>query len=313
MMKKIVVAIGGNALNKPGEKPTAEVMKTNLYGTVKHLADLIENGFDLVITHGNGPQVGNLLVQQEIAKDTLPPFPIDVNDAMTQGSIGYLITQTLSNELKRRGLSIPVSCVLTQVVVDRNDPGFENPTKPVGPFYDEQTAKTLQKSKSWIMKEDAGRGWRRVVPSPKPLNIVEIESIKTLLEADNVLVAAGGGGIPVVIDDTGELRGVEAVIDKDRASSLLARLIGADIFVILTAVDYAYLNFGKKDQKALKNLKIDEAKRLMEEGQFAKGSMYPKIEAAVDFVEKTGHQAIITSLEGVKKAIEEGFGTRIIL
>jgi len=164
-MKKIVVAIGGNALNKPGEKPTAEVMKTNLYGTVKHLADLIENGFDLVITHGNGPQVGNLLVQQEIAKDTLPPFPIDVNDAMTQGSIGYLITQTLSNELKRRGLSIPVSCVLTQVVVDRNDPGFENPTKPVGPFYDEQTAKTLQKSKSWIMKEDAGRGWRRVVPS----------------------------------------------------------------------------------------------------------------------------------------------------
>ncbi|OAA31349.1 carbamate kinase [Kosmotoga arenicorallina S304] len=312
-MKKIVVAIGGNALNKPGEKPTAEVMKANLLGTVEHLADLIEDGFDLVITHGNGPQVGNLLVQQELAKDTLPPFPIDVNDAMTQGSIGYLISQTLSNELKRRGLKIPVSCVLTQVVVDKNDPGFENPTKPVGPFYDEKTARDLQKNKGWVMKEDAGRGWRRVVPSPKPLDIVEIESIKALLEADNVLIAAGGGGIPVVMDNAGKLEGVEAVIDKDRASSLLARLIGADTFVILTAVDHAYLNFGKKDQKALKKLKVSDAKRLMEEGHFAKGSMYPKVEAAVDFVESTGHQAIITSLEGVKEALEGTFGTHITI
>lgn len=310
-MKKAVVAIGGNALNKPGEKPSAEAMKKNLLGTVKHLADLIEDGYDLVITHGNGPQVGNLLVQQEIAKDTLPPFPIDVNDAMTQGSIGYLITQTLGNELKSRGTERQIACVLTQIIVDRNDPGFENPTKPVGPFYDEETAKKLQAEKGWIMKEDAGRGWRRVVPSPKPLDVVEIEAIKALTGNDFILVAGGGGGIPVVKKDDGTLEGVEAVIDKDRASALLARLLDADLFLILTAVDHAYINFGKPDQKALERISVNEAKKLMDEGHFAKGSMYPKIESAIDFVESTGKEAIITSLEKVKEAIQGKSGTHI--
>lgn len=311
-MKTIVIAIGGNALNAPGENPSAEVMKKNLKGTVKHLADLIDEGYDLVITHGNGPQVGNLMVQQDHAKDVLPPYPLDVNDAMTQGSIGYLISQTLSNELNSRGVNADIATLLTQVVVDKNDPGFENPTKPVGPFYDEDIAKKLKTEKSWSMKEDAGRGFRRVVPSPKPLDIVEIDSIKKLIEADTILVAAGGGGIPVVRDSNGYLKGIEAVIDKDRASSLLAKLINAEMFMILTAVDYAYINFGKPDQKPLKKISIEEAEELMSEGHFAKGSMYPKIESVVEFVKKTKKKAIITSLQKVDDAVHEKSGTIVL-
>jgi len=310
-MKKIVVAIGGNALNKPGELPTAEVMKKNLESTMKYLADLVQDGYEVIITHGNGPQVGNLLVQQDIAKDTFPPFPIDVNDAMTQGSIGYLITQTLSNELNKRGMSNPIACLLTQIIVDKHDPGFSNPTKPVGPFYDERAGKQLAEEKGWSFVEDAGRGWRRVVPSPIPLDVVEIESLKALANAGVILVAAGGGGIPVVKENDGSIAGVEAVIDKDRASALLASLLGASVFLILTAVDYAYVDFGKPAERKLTSLPISEAKRLMEEGHFAKGSMYPKIESAVAFVERTGKEAIITSLEHVEEALTDGAGTRI--
>lgn len=310
-MKKIVIAIGGNALNKPGEKPTAEIMKKNLTTTTKYLADLVEEGYQLVITHGNGPQVGNLLLQQDIAKEKLPPFPIDVNDAMTQGSIGYLISQSLGNELKRRNANVPVVCVLTQIVVDKDDPGFNNPTKPVGPFYDESTAKNLQTEKGWNVREDSGRGWRRVVPSPKPLEVVELSSIKTLIDMGAVIVAGGGGGIPVIKDVDGRLTGVEAVIDKDRASSLLGKLIDADMFIVLTAVDHAYLNFGKINQKAIDRLRVDDAVKLMEEGHFAKGSMYPKIESAVEFVQATKKTAIITSLEKVDQALKGLSGTHI--
>ena len=310
-MKKIVVAIGGNALNKPGEKPTAEIMQKNLEITTRHLADLAEEGYQLVITHGNRPQVGNLLIQKEMAKEKFPPFPIDVNDAMTQGSIGYLISQGLANELKKRNIKIPVVCLLTQIVVDANDSGFQNPTKPVGPFYDEQTAKRLQMEKGWSVKEDSGRGWRRVVPSPKPLKVVEIESIRKLLDVGAVVIAAGGGGIPVLELPDGLFKGVEAVIDKDRASSLLAGLIDADMFVVLTAVDHAYLNYGKPDQEAIRSLKIDKAMEFMEMGYFAKGSMYPKIESAVEFVRISGKPAIITSLEKVELALKGLSGTRI--
>jgi carbamate kinase len=231
---------------------------------------------------------------------------------MTQGSIGYLISQTLSNELNSRGVNADIATLLTQVVVDKNDPGFENPTKPVGPFYDEDIAKKLKTEKSWSMKEDAGRGFRRVVPSPKPLDIVEIDSIKKLIEADTILVAAGGGGIPVVRDSNGYLKGIEAVIDKDRASSLLAKLINAEMFMILTAVDYAYINFGKPDQKPLKKISIEEAEELMSEGHFAKGSMYPKIESVVEFVKKTKKKAIITSLQKVDDAVHEKSGTIVL-
>ncbi len=310
-MKKIVVAIGGNALNRPGELPTAEVMKVNLQSTMRYLADLVEDGYEVIITHGNGPQVGNLLVQQDIAKDAFPPFPIDVNDAMTQGSIGYLITQTLSNELNRRGVKNPVACVLTQIVVDRDDPGFQHPSKPVGPFYDEETGRKLSSEKGWSFVEDAGRGWRRVVPSPIPLDVVEIDSLRTLADAGVILVAAGGGGIPVVKTGDGIIEGVEAVIDKDRASALVASLLGANMFLILTAVDYAFLDFGKSNQKRLEKLSTTEAKTLMDAGQFAKGSMFPKIESAVAFAERTGKDAVITSLESVEEALTSGAGTRV--
>jgi carbamate kinase len=311
-MKRIVIAIGGNALNKPNEKPTAEVMQRNLLSTTSYLADLIEEGYEVVITHGNGPQVGNLLVQQDIAKGTFPPFPIDVNDAMTQGSIGYLIAQTLNNELLKRGVKKNLACVLTQIVVDSNDPGFQHPSKPVGPFYSEKTARELEESKGWTVKEDAGRGYRRVVPSPIPLDVLEIDAIKTLIDAGTVVIAAGGGGIPVVRELSGLVKGVEAVIDKDRASALLAKLIDADALVILTGVDFAYVNFGKENQRALTVLSLDEGHELIKEGHFAKGSMLPKIESALDFVSNAGREAIITSLEKVDLALKGESGTRII-
>jgi len=311
-MKRIVVAIGGNALNKPNEKPTAEVMEKNLLSTTAYLADLIEEGYELVITHGNGPQVGNLLVQQDIAKEVFPPFPIDVNDAMTQGSIGYLITQTLNNELIKRDQKKDVACVLTQIVVDKNDQGFQHPSKPVGPFYDEDTAKELERTKGWTVREDAGRGFRRVVPSPIPLDVLEIEPIREMIKDGTIVVAAGGGGIPVVRDKSGTISGVEAVIDKDRASALLAKLIDADALVILTGVDHAYINFGKNNQQELKVLNVEKGRELMEAGHFAKGSMLPKIESAIDFVSRTGKEAIITSLEKVDLALRGKSGTRII-
>jgi carbamate kinase len=311
-MKRIVVAIGGNALNKPNEKPTAEVMEKNLLSTTSYLADLIEEGYELVITHGNGPQVGNLLVQQDIAKEVFPPFPIDVNDAMTQGSIGYLISQTLNNELIKRDHRRNIACVLTQIVVDKNDQGFQKPSKPVGPFYDEDTAKELERTKGWTVREDAGRGFRRVVPSPIPLDVLEIEPIREMIEDGTIVVAAGGGGIPVVRDKSGTISGVEAVIDKDRASALLAKLIEADALVILTGVDHAYINFGKRDQQELKELTVEKGLELMEAGHFAKGSMLPKIESAIDFVSRTGKEAIITSLEKVDLALRGKSGTRIV-
>lgn len=311
-MRKIVVAIGGNALNKPNEKPTAEVMQANLLSTTAYLADLVEEGYQLVITHGNGPQVGNLLVQQDIAKNVFPPFPIDVNDAMTQGSIGYLIAQTLGNELTKRGIRQSVACILTQIVVDSEDPGFQHPSKPVGPFYDEKTAIELEASKGWTVKEDSGRGFRRVVPSPMPLDVLEIESIKKLIDSGTIVVAAGGGGIPVIVEQSGLVKGVEAVIDKDRASALLAKLIEADDLVILTGVDFAYINFGKKDQEALRVLDLKRGRELIEAGHFAKGSMLPKIESAIDFVSRTGKESIITSLEKVDLALKGESGTRIV-
>ncbi|MDN5325076.1 MAG: carbamate kinase [Thermosipho sp. (in: thermotogales)] len=310
MKKLAVVAIGGNAVNRPGEKATAENMLKNLSETAKFISRMLDE-FDIAITHGNGPQVGNLLVQQEIAKDKIPPFPIDVNDAQTQGSLGYMIAQTLYNELKEEGKNYQIAALVTQIVVDKNDPAFQNPTKPVGPFYSEEEAKKLMKEKGWIIKEDAGRGWRRVVPSPKPLDIIEKDVIKLLMSKDVIVIAAGGGGIPVIVED-GKIKGVEAVIDKDRASALLAKEINADVLIILTGVEKVYLNYGKENQKELDILTISDAKRYLSEGHFPKGSMGPKIEAAIDFVESTGKECIITDMTVLDKALRGETGTKII-
>ncbi|MBB6062339.1 carbamate kinase [Thermosipho japonicus] len=312
MKKLAVVAIGGNAINRPGEKPTAENMFKNIKVTASYLADMIELGYRIIITHGNGPQVGNLLVQQDIAKDTIPPFPMDVLGAMTQGYLGYMISQELKNVLNERKIDKEIATVVTQIVVNKDDPGFKNPTKPVGPFYSEEEAKKIMKEKGWLFKEDAGRGWRRVVPSPIPLDIIEKRTIKDLVENDVIVVAGGGGGIPVIIDEKGEIKGVEAVIDKDRASALIAKELDADEFIILTAVEKVYLNFNKPDQKPLDTITVKEAEKYMNEGHFAKGSMLPKIEACISFVTSTNRPALITDMEKLKDALEGKTGTRII-
>ena len=312
MKKTAVVAIGGNAVNRPGEKPTAENMYKNLRETAKYLVDMLKN-WDIVITHGNGPQVGNLLVQQEIAKDTIPPFPIDVNDAQTQGSLGYLISMALQNELTLRKIERDVVAVVTRIVVDENDPAFKDPTKPVGPFYSEEEALRIEREKGWKMVEDAGRGWRRVVPSPKPLDVVEKDTINILMKGhDKIVIAAGGGGIPVVRKEDGTLEGVEAVIDKDRASALLAIELDVDMLIILTGVEKVYLNYGKPDQKPLDVLTIEEAKRYLEEGHFPRGSMGPKIEASITFVEATSREALITDMSKLSEALAGKTGTRIV-
>jgi carbamate kinase len=309
MKKLAVVAIGGNAVNRPGEEATAENMLKNLSETAHFLVSMLDE-YDIVITHGNGPQVGNILVQQDLAKHVIPPFPIDVNDAQTQGSLGYMIALTLGNELRKRKINRQIAAVVTQIVVNKDDEGFKKPTKPVGPFYSREEAEKLHQEKGWIMKEDAGRGWRRVVPSPIPLDIVEKEVIKTLVEKDIIVIAAGGGGIPVIQED-GTLRGVEAVIDKDRASALLAKEIEADMLIILTGVEKVAINYKKPDEKQLDHLTIEEAKKYLSEGQFPAGSMGPKIEAAIDFVSSTGKECLITDMSVLDKALKGQTGTRI--
>ncbi len=309
MRKIAVVAIGGNAVNRPGEKPTAENMLSALNEAMGYLVDMLDE-YDVVITHGNGPQVGNILVQQEMAKSVIPPFPIDVNDAQTQGSLGYMIAQSLRNQLSKRGIQREIAAVVTQIIVDKNDEAFQKPTKPVGPFYTKEEAEKLSLEKGWIMKEDAGRGYRRVVPSPKPLDIVEKEVIKMLIKNDVIVIAAGGGGIPV-IKENGGLKGVEAVIDKDRASALLAIEIDADLFIILTGVEKVALNYKKPNQVELDHLTVREAEKYLSEGQFPEGSMGPKIEAAINFVSTTQRECIITDMAKLKEALKGLTGTRV--
>lgn len=310
MKKLAVVAIGGNAVNRPGEKPTAENMLSAIEEAMGYLVDMLDE-YDIVITHGNGPQVGNILIQQEMAKEVIPPFPIDVNDAQTQGSLGYMIVQALRNRLAERGLNREVAALITQIVVDKNDEAFKKPSKPVGPFYTEEEARKLMMEKGWIMKEDAGRGWRRVVPSPKPLDIVEKEIIQMLLKNDVIVVAAGGGGIPVVREN-GKLKGIEAVIDKDRASALLAIEINADELIILTGVEKVALNYGKPNQTFVDTLIVDDAMKYLKEGHFPAGSMGPKIEAAIDFVSATNKTCLITDMRKLKEALSGKTGTRIV-
>ncbi|MGC8704331.1 MAG: carbamate kinase [Athalassotoga sp.] len=311
MKKSAVIAVGGNAIQGPKEPPTAEVMRKNLNVTAKYLVDMLDD-LNIVITHGNGPQVGNLMVQQDRAKELIPPLPLDLNDAYTQGMLGYLIVESMENQLLVHKKHRQCAAIVTQVVVDPEDKAFQNPTKPVGPFYDVKEAERLAREKGWKMKEDAGRGYRRVVPSPEPLDIIEKDLIKDLMGKGVLTVAVGGGGVPVLREKDGSLHGVEAVIDKDRASSLLARILNVDVFMILTGVDEVYLNYGKPDQKILKELKVSDAKKYLAQNQFPSGSMGPKIEAAISFVEATGRQCIITSLEKSSEAMKGTAGTFVI-
>lgn len=307
-----VIAIGGNSLIKDKDHQTVPDQFDTARETCFHIAGMIEQGWDIVITHGNGPQVGFILLRSEIASHVLHTVPLDSCGADTQGAIGYMIQQCLYNEFKRRGIKKPVVTVVTQVVVDKEDPAFENPTKPIGPFYDEEKAKRYHKERGWAITDDAGRGWRRVVPSPIPLEIVEKDAIKALIEKGFVVIGVGGGGIPVVREEDGSLRGVEAVIDKDYASSLLASGIGADLFLISTAVPKVALNYGKPNQVWLDEMTLEEARRYLAEGHFPPGSMGPKIEAVIQFLEKGGKKAIITSPENIERALKGETGTHII-
>lgn len=311
-MKNIVIALGGNALQGVERSNTSEEQLKTIKETAKYLGDIIEDGYNLTITHGNGPQVGRILIQNELASKVIPSMPFDICGAMSQGMLGYHIQQALRNELSLRGIKRPVSTIVTQVVVDQEDKGFKSPTKPVGPFYTKEEAEILRKEKSYNIVEDSGRGYRRVVASPEPKRIVEIETIKTLIDNDNIVIAVGGGGIPV-IEDNGELKGVAGVIDKDLSSEKLAENIGADVLLILTAVEKVSINFGKENQEDLDNVTVDQMKSYLGQGHFAPGSMLPKVLAGIRFVEsKPGRKTIITSLDKAEEALKGISGTTII-
>jgi len=312
MSKVAVIAIGGNSLIKDKDHQTVPDQFETTRQTCVHIAGMIEKGWDVVITHGNGPQVGFILLRSELASNVLHTVPLDSCGADTQGAIGYMIQQSLYNEFKKRKIDKQATTVVTQVVVDKNDIAFKNPTKPIGPFYNEKKAKEYSNERNWSIMEDAGRGWRRVVPSPIPLEIVERDAIKSLINKGFVAIAVGGGGIPVVKDKNGNLYGVEAVIDKDYASGLLANSINADLFLISTAVEKVTLNFGKPDQKDLDTITLSEAEKYYNEGHFPQGSMGPKIKAVIDFIKKGGKEAIITTPECIELALEGKTGTKII-
>ena len=312
--KLAVVAIGGNSLIKDDKKVTVESQMLALRETAMHLVNMIEAGWDLAIGHGNGPQVGFILRRSEIAAkvEGMHEVPLDVCGADSQGAIGYELQQALQNEFHKRNINKKACTVVTQVLVDQKDPAFQKPTKPIGSFMDEAEAKKREKEMGWSVVEDAGRGWRRVVPSPLPKEIVEFDAVKLLLDAGQTVITVGGGAIPVVDTGTGELQGTAAVIDKDFASSLLARSLKADLFLIATAVEKVAINFGKPDQKWLDKMMLAEAKAYLEEGiHFAKGSMAPKIQAAIWYLENGGKHALITNPENIGRALKGETGTWI--
>ena len=311
MGEKIVVALGGNALQSGKAEPTAEAQLKVVKNTCERIADISDMGYEVAVVHGNGPQVGRILLASETAKDVTPAMPFDVCGAMSQGYIGYHLQQALKYALNKRNRNIPVATIATQMVVEANDPGFKNPTKPIGPFYTEEEAKALQEEKGYTMKEDAGRGWRRVVASPIPRKIVEIESVKQLWDS-TIVITCGGGGIPVIENWDGSLEGVAAVIDKDFAAELLAEQVDADVLMILTEVEKVAINYNKPDQQDLSHMSLKEAAQYCDEGQFAPGSMLPKVQACMKFVRAyPNKKAIITSLDKAIEALEGKTGTVI--
>ncbi|NLE76184.1 MAG: carbamate kinase [Chloroflexi bacterium] len=312
MGKVAVVAIGGNSLIKSKNHQSIPDQYDAAYETSVHIAGMIEAGWDVAIGHGNGPQVGFMLRRSELARHELHEIPLDVCGADTQGFIGYILQQNLYNEFRKRGINKQAATIVTQVQVDRNDPAWKKPSKPIGSFMNEAEAMERRDKEGWDVVEDAGRGWRRVVASPLPMRVVEGEAVMDLVEAGFVVITVGGGGIPVVEDEHGNLVGVAAVIDKDYASSLLARSLNADLFLISTAVEKVALNFGKPNQQWLDRLTVAEAKKYLAEGHFAAGSMGPKIQAILWYMEAGGKHAIITNPENIERALKGETGTHIV-
>lgn len=309
--RSIVVALGGNAILQPGQVGTFEEQLVNVDSTAHRIAKLIAQGDRVVLTHGNGPQVGNLLIQNEVAAKQVAPMPMDVCGAESQGQIGYMLQQSIRNYLRRMGIDVPVATLLTETEVDADDPAFAAPSKPVGPFYTEARAKELALEQGYVMREDAGRGWRRVVPSPVPTRIVQREIIRRLVADGTLVICSGGGGIPVIRNKRGAAAGVAAVIDKDLAAALLARDVDADILVILTDVPHAYLNYGTDEQIALQSVDFEEMAVYQKQGHFRSGSMGPKIDAAIRFV-ASGGEAVIANLLQLEQAVAGEAGTHIV-
>jgi len=310
--KIALVAFGGNAMLPETQRGLQSEQMRNAQKAAELMVHIVRKGYELIIVHGNGPQVGNLLIQMEEASNKIPPYSLDVCDAMTEGSMGFMLERTLVNELRRRSIDKEVASLVTQVVVDRDDPAFDKPTKPVGPFYSKFRGQQLAREKKWTMVEDAGRGYRKVVPSPRPIDVVPNRIIRELVEAGRIVIAAGGGGIPVIINGNGLFEGIEAVIDKDYAASLLAREVKVDLFIILTAIERVCINFGKPDQIEVPVLTVDEARRHLSDGQFPPGSMGPKIRAAIEYIEAGGHEVLITKDSHLKAALINRSGTRIV-
>lgn len=311
-----VVAVGGNALIQDDKHNSIPDQYAAVTESVRHICDMIEAGWEMVLTHGNGPQVGFILRRSELSSNEVAPVPLDYAVGDTQGAIGYMFQKALSNELSSRGIHKPVVALVTQTRVDASDPAFSHPTKPIGAFFDHTTALQRQQELGWTLMEDAGRGWRRTVPSPQPLEIVELETIASLLKQGCIVIACGGGGIPVIRDENGMIRGTEAVIDKDLASALLAEQLGAEMLLIPTGVEQVAVNFGTPEQRWLDKLTIDEAKKLIAEGQFGAGSMQPKVEAILGFVIQSRTQGkkgrgLITSPQAIKAALAHKTGTWI--
>lgn len=309
--KIAVVAFGGNALLRAEDRGTQEEQIARAKQAARWLAEIVRHDYRLVIVHGNGPQVGNILVQAEEASTKIPPQTLDVAVAQTEGSIGFLLQQAMRNRLESLALPSEVATLLTEVEVDPNDPAFKRPTKPIGPFFTRYRAETLSRDFGWTMREDSGRGWRKVVPSPRPLHILNRLAIGLLLEKVPVVIAAGGGGIPVVRGRDGQWRGIEAVIDKDYASALLAAELGAALYIILTAVPTVALDFGKPTQREVSRMTASEARGYLKEGQFPPGSMGPKMEAAIDFVDRSGQEVLITDVDHLREGLDGTAGTRV--
>ncbi|RLF69560.1 MAG: carbamate kinase [Thermoplasmata archaeon] len=309
----VVVALGGNAITRPGVPDTIANQFKHTRESLPPIIRLAREGYRLVITHGNGPQVGNALLRVEIARGSAPDLPLGVLVADTQGGIGYMIEQSLQNALMMEGVDRDVAALVTQTLVDRNDPSVKDPNKFVGQFYSKKEAERLARENGWVVKEDKGRGWRRVVPSPKPLKIINSGVIRRLIDMGVIVIAAGGGGAPVFYMEDGRLDGMDAVVDKDRASAVLAREVGAEVLVIMTDADGVYLDFGTPRQRMLSHMTVEDARKYLEEGQFPRGSMGPKIESAVDFLENGGKRVVITSIEDGYRSFEGDAGTTITL
>jgi carbamate kinase len=313
--QRIVMALGGNAIKLLRQKGTHEEQRASIRSASLCILEFIKKGFDVVITHGNGPQVGSLLVQQEAAASQLPPQPMDVCNAMTQGQLGYLLQQALMNELKALNLNFNVVTMITQVLVDRKDPAFLNPVKPVGPFYDAETKEKLEAERGYLIRQVLPEGekpFRRLVPSPDPIRILEVNALKKVVDAGMIVIAAGGGGVPVVLNERGEFEGIEGVIDKDLSGEKLAEAVASDFFMILTDVPKVKLGFGRPEERSIDRLDVKQAKKYLQEGQFLAGSMAPKVLACIRFIEYGGDEAIITSLDQAWSALENNEGTHIV-